>query len=249
MTGKDYFKIDDTSSAIVDLWIDTPPITESTVQSYDSYQSGDYGEDIIVPQEHYSDITVEFTGYTFVKNFSTTAMYKFLNDCRNKMLTTSLDSSFAYKIKHFLGAKPTYKGNGFYAWSISFLCSPFKYSTDNEFISVTTKTKIVSNDTNVKWQPIFKVDSDDYTAGCDYLQFVYGKPGNKSFKVYNPSDSICVHAERQIAFNASGVLLLADSEGDFPYIASGSNTISVFQVTGTTATAIPYQVKLNKRWI
>ena len=155
--SKDWFEIDGVRSHTVGVYVDTPPMPPMAKARYDTYTPAGYDQDVTYHTGDYDDIRIEINCYTFEKDFDPTAFYTFLRSGNN--LVTSRYSKYRYKIKQLLDVIPRYSDNGKAYYTVTFVCSPFRYSVDDKLEVYTNQTFTVNG--NVYCEPLIVVSIEE----------------------------------------------------------------------------------------
>ncbi len=99
---------------------------------------------------------------------------------------------------------------------IVFSCRPFKYTVDNELVTLTTSGTLLENPGTVKSQPIISV----YGTGNVNLNI-----NGQLVALYDLEDKIILNSEIQDAYDDAMTNLNSKMTGEFPVLSPGSNTI------------------------
>lgn len=231
VTGRDYIIINGVSSDTVGLYIDTPPMP--------SYQALNF-QDIVVPNrgtltiqsKDRADIQVDITAYLFSDEDSADPrqIYDFI--AAAETLSTSKSDDFYYKVKRVLPIIPAYQGHGKQAIIISFVCDPYRYSTDNEPMSITTTTATINNAGGLYSQPIWKL------YGTGELTLTVNEDDENALVIPDVDGYVIADAEKLICHKDS---TFKRCSGKIPFLNVGDNYIQ------TNATKI--EVIKNERWL
>lgn len=229
--SKDYFKINGTSCATVGLYCDTPTMPPMAEQRYTDYQVG-ADEDGCIPDDSFKDISYTLKAYTFSDgtDFNNNDIYRFLANAST--LEISRFVGFYFKVKKISGITPTVKADGRRIdYQIKLTLAPFKYSLDNETISLTSGEIITNNGSRYSKPTLYVKGTGNVEINCN---------GDK-MQLFNLDGSeIVVDSSRMITYK-DDKLINAQVDGLYPMLSSGQNIISW---TGNAT----IRMKKNERW-
>lgn len=233
MVSEDYIVINGVSSDTVDLYVDTPPAPPFSEQRANTYQTG-YDEDMTILEESYKDITVTVKCYTFLpSSLDNTALYAFLQSART-LQTSRYDDKY-YKVRYVKSISPAVKADGKRVdYTIQFVCAPFKYSVDNDPISLTNGGYLSVSGTHFA-RPIFRITP----SGTGFALIVNGVTFTSGSTALTPGAEYVVDSERMIVY--TGTTIIHGTVGKYPLFAVGQNQIS-WEGTLTVT------VQKNERW-
>lgn len=229
--SKDYFKINGTSCVTVGLYCDTPPVPAMAEQRYTDYQVG-ADEDSSIPDDSFKDVSYTLKAYTFSDgtDFNNNEIYKFLANAST--LEISRYEGFYFKVKKVSAITPTIKADGRRIdYQIKLTLAPFKYSLDNETITLTSGNTITNNGSRYSKPTLYITGTGNVEISCN---------GDK-MQLFNLDGSeIVVDSARMITFKGDK-LINSQVDGLYPMLSSGNNKISW---TGTAS----IKLKKNERW-
>lgn len=223
--GRDDFYINGVSARTVGLVVDNlqpPPMAQqrhtiwSTGIDADSYQDDDVFDDIeyIIPARVLCN----------PNDFDNSALYGFLQDAKTLQLSKLAGKYF--KVRAVGGIVPTsaVRGNEI-TYSIRMILAPFKYHLDNSEIS--PSAGIVTNPGTRYSRPVYKIT---HSGAC--VLSVNGETTQIDATAANP---IFIDAGRMFAYDEAGTNQTSHTTGQFPFLQSGTNTVST---TGSAVTVI-----------
>lgn len=228
--SKDYIVINGISSDTVHIYIDTPPIPPKAEKKTQTIVIPGR-EDVITTNGEYEDITITINGYVFDRDYDPGDVYRWLEVA--KTLKTSLSADYYYKVKKVMGVNPNYLGNGKYRLELQFLCSPYKYSVENEKHEETSKTFTISNEGTIYSQPTYIV----YGNGEIKIR---AADDENTITVYNVNGKATIDCERLVAYDDNKNIMM--TSGIFPFLNAGNNNIVI---TGDVSKVEYYT---NSRW-
>lgn len=214
----DYIILDGVSSNTVGLYCDTPPVPPMARQRYTVYQTG-AEQDGTTADNTFEDMDIPFNLYTFLdEDFDNTAVYRYL--LNKSRLEFSRHSGFYYKIRQVNVSPPQEIADGRrIGYTVTFTVAPFRYSTENSAISVSSGD-IVENTGNYYSRPLITL-----TATGDVTISVNGR----EFTLSAVAGTVNIDSERHIVYSGNNIIYNKDS-GSYPLLGVGSNRITY---TGT----------------
>lgn len=227
----DYFMINGVSCTTVGLYCDTPSIPPMAEQRYTDYEVG-ADEDGCIPDDSFKDISYTIKAYCFgeTTDFNNNDVYAFLSGA--KTLQISRYSGYYFKVKKISAITPTTNHDGKRVdYQIKFTLAPFKYSTDNEAISLENGGIIMNNGSRYSKPLLTVTGTGTVVINC-----------NGDTMTLNNLDgtAVTVDSTRLIAYKGT-TLINSQVDGVYPMLASGQNLISW---TGTATIAL----QKNERW-
>lgn len=214
--SKDYFKINGTSCVTVGLYCDTPTMPPMAEQRYTDYQVG-ADEDSSIPDDSFKDISYTLKAYTFSDgtDFNNNEIYRFLANAST--LEISRYEGFYFKVKKVSAITPAIKADGRRIdYQIKFTLAPFKYSLDNETVTLENGAMFVNNGSRYSKPTLYVTGTGNVEIDCD---------GDK-MQLYNLDGSeIIVDSSRLITYK-DNKLLNNQVGGWYPMLSSGQNKIS-----------------------
>lgn len=231
ITGRDYIIINGVSSDTVGLYIDTPPMPVYQARNFQDVSIPNRGT-LTLQQNDRADIQVDITAYLFTDEDSADprTIYEFISAAET--LSTSKSEDFYYKVKRVLSILPAYQGHGKQAMTISFICDPYRYSTDNEAIEITTATATINNAGGVYSQPVWKL------YGTGTLTLTVNEDDENILTIPDVEGYVIADAEKLLCYKGSTIMRCG---GIIPFLATGDNYIQ------TNATKI--ELTKNERWL
>lgn len=232
ITGRDYIIINGVSSDTVGLYIDTPPMPPMQAQNFQTVSIPNRPEVLTVRSITRADVQVDINAYLFDDDQSAdpSAIYAFLDNAET--LGTSKSEDFEYRVRRFLGVTPAYQGHGKQLLTLSFMCSPYRYSTDNDAAELMTFPNTVNNSGNVFCQPIYKL------YGIGELTLTVNEDTDNTLTIPDVDGYVVADAEKLIC-HKDGTFMRCS--GKIPFLGVGDNSIE------TNATKI--EIIKNERWL
>ena len=232
ITGLDYIIINGVSSDTVGLYIDTPPMPPMQAKDFTSIHIPARSEDLILTGKGRKDIQIDITAYLFDDEQSADpeSIYAYLDSAET--LQTSKNDNFEYRVKRLLGITPSYKGHGKQLLKISFVCSPYRYATDNNMMELYNFPTSITNNGNTYCQPIFKL------YGTGEITLTVNEDDDNKLIIPEVSGYVTADAEKLICHKDG---TFKRCRGIIPFFAVGENSIE------TNATKI--ELIKNERWI
>lgn len=232
ITGLDYIVINGISSDTVGLYIDTPPMPPMQVRNFQTITIPNRSEVLTMHEITRPDVQIDINAYLFDDEQSAdpSAIYAYLDGAQT--LKTSKNENFEYRVSRLLSIVPAYQGRGKQLLTISFMCSPYRYSTDNDAIEMTQFPGVVSNNGTTFCQPIFKL------YGSGDLTLIVNEDTDNELTILDVDGYVIADAEKMIC-HKDGTFLR--SSGKIPFFGVGDNSIQ------TNATKI--EIIKNERWL
>ena len=232
ITGRDYIIINGVSSDTVGLYIDTPPMPPMQARNFQTVSIPNRPEVLTMQEITRPDIQIDISAYLFDDEQSAdpSAIYAYLNNAVT--LSTSKSEDFEYRVRRLLGVTPSYQGHGKQLLTISFICSPYRYSTDNDAIELTAFPNSITNGGNQFCQPVFKL------YGTGELTLTVNEDEANKLVIPDVDGYVIADAEKLIC-HKNGTFVRCS--GKIPFLAVGDNSIE------TNATKI--EIIKNERWL
>lgn len=224
------FSLDGTSSDSLGIYVDYLPPMPMAEQKYTDFN---VGEDEIktTPDDVFNNITYQIRFYTFLpENLNDSDIKAF---CLNKTtLTLSRFPGYYFKIrKASLQAVDGTNTSKRIDYVLSLVLAPFKYSTDNQQITLTAGDTISNPHTRYS-KPLFEITgTGDIKLTVNDVDFTVSG--------LTSGQTIYIDSTRHITYSGS-TLLTGKTNGQYPLLNIGSNTVSW---TGTITS-----VKYNGNW-
>lgn len=160
IVSPDKMIINGISSDTVGIFVDTPPMPPMPEQKVEKFFVPGNAESRIYPTGQFEDITITVKCAVFDYGSHPDLIYKFLSGA--KTLAFSSSDRYHYRVKSVQGLNPNYAKLGKNILNVKFICSPFKYLTENPAVvyergESETKTIQVYNSGSVYCEPVFKV--------------------------------------------------------------------------------------------
>jgi phage-related protein len=229
----DYFKLNGVESSVFGLYVDTPALPPLSAARYQSYNVG-AEQDMTYPDGSYDDITIVLTAYVFDGG------YKDINDINRyiasaETLEISRYSGYYFKVKKVNGLVPSHVVSGKHRFNISFVCEPFKYAVNNDFIEIPYSGYPVFYEGSIFGEPLIEVKA----VGLANLII-----GSTSFAVDNitEDETVYIDSRRKIVY-VENTIINNRSAGVFPKLLYGDNQISF----NNRVTSV--RVQKNERWL
>lgn len=227
LTSPDFVIADGVSSATVGLYVDTPPVVPLAEQRVTQFQTG-IDADYFSRDDVFEPIRVTIPAYVFFRtaDFNLSEIYAFFVNAKKIQLSRFSDRYL--KIRSVAGITPAHQWDGQrIRLSVQLICDPFKYFTANEPFEVSDP--VVTNPGTRYSRPVYKIT---HSGACQLVV------NNQHLKIYSTAPSpIFIDAERMFAYSATNQNATADTEGLFPFLEAGENTVyttgdSSLEITG-----------------
>ena len=231
-TSPDCIKVNGVSSASVGLWIDTPPVPPMASQRITTARGG-LDCDISTRDDVWDDITLKFDAYAFFTgtDFDLSPVYAWLANAQT--LEMSRLPGFSFKVRSVKPVTPSHQYDGERVrLNLQFVCRPFKYFTDNEYIPFDGET--ITNPGTRFCRPVYHITgTQTVTLTVNGTSFTI--TGANGTDLYIDSERmLCYKMADNVATN-----ILPKTSGQFPFLQPGTNNVSISAGTMT--------VKLNAR--
>lgn len=228
ITSRDKFKINGASSDSIGVYVDTQLPVPMARRVRDVYDAQDEPRSVTLEKWNAIDYSINF--FTFLEDDIDTAVHAFFANPRR--LEISRLPGYYYKIIDFNLLTDAELDNDKKRYTATFSLSPFRYKTDSNVVTVTSKNTVITNRGNAPCKPVYTI------TGSGLVELIVN---GQSFKVTMPlgATSAVVDAERKIVY--TGNALIFKTVGQFPFLAVGINTIS----WAGTVTSI--EINLNER--
>ena len=230
--SKDYIKLDGVSSKTIGLYVDTPPMPPMAQRRYTSWETEQLGQSQIIDHDYYEDVTITITCYVFDYGINVNKIYAWINN--SKRLETSVYSQWFYKIKKINGVTPGYDKKGKYKIDISFVCEPYRYSTDNQLVTITESDTPFEVGGSANTRPIYNVYGDGD------IKIIVNNDIDNALMLYDVDTVVTVDCERMVV-HTHGVPM--KSSGKLPFLDAGTNDIE------WTGNVKMIEIIKNERWI
>ena len=217
LVSKDYFKINGISSNSVGIFVDTPSVQSKAKQRVSVSKTGN-DEDLYTPDDVYEPIKYKLIFYTFDREtFDNSAIYAFLADA--KTLEVSRLPNFYFRVLQVSEVTTERQYDGKYVkYTVNFTLAPFKYKTDNEWITMSSGG-IVTNTGTRYCKPTLEI------TGANETDFIFN---GEILKLFFPSEgqTVIVDSERKIVYDKNTKTLLWNfSAGKFPFLPVGDTQV------------------------
>lgn len=212
----DSFTLDGVSSDTLGIFVDIlPPMPMAEQQYTDSNTGAD--EQLTTPENVYNNIVYPIWFYAFLpENYNDSAIKAF---CANKStLTLSRYPDYYFKIRKIsLSAVDSIGQGKRIDYVLTLTLAPFRYSTDNDWISLTSGDDVYNNYSRYS-KPTFEI------VGQGEIRLTVN---GSNFDIYAPHTdiTIVVDSERHITYTGT-TLLTGKTNGKYPLFAVGRNSVS-----------------------
>ena len=219
ITSVDYFTVNGVSSESVGLYTDTPPVPPMAKQRVTTWSTG-IDADGHSPDDVYDNIRIPVNAYSFFPDsFDFSAVYAFLANARTLMFSRFPNRYL--KVVQVDAVQPQQKWDGKrISLKIIFTCEPFKYHTSNAQVLVTDST--IENVGTRYSRPIYKFA---HAQNASTFLSVNGQVLEVGYQAATP---IIIDCERMIALSEAGVNQTQYTAGQFPFLSTGINLLSVY---------------------
>ena len=227
---RDDIILDGVSARSVGLIIEIVPPVPMAVQRYSQWQTG-LDSDFVEPDDSFEDVVYTLTARKLLSpdDFRGGSIYALLANAKKLQLTRN--PGRYYRINRLNGAEPSanavYRGNEV-VYRITFSLAPFAYYTENTPVTMGLDPVITNPGTRYS-RPVYKIT---HNGACQLVV------NNQHLKIYSTAPSpIFIDAERMFAYSATNQNATADTEGLFPFLEAGENTVyttgdSTLEITG-----------------
>ena len=210
------FSLDGVSSDTLGLFVDFLAPVPLADQKYTDFNTG-ADEQGTTPDDVFNNIQYQIRFYTFLPDdYNDTAIKAF---CYGKsVLTLSRFPNYYFKIKKT--SLQAADGSGYgkrIDYILALTLAPFRYTVDNEQITLASGDSIVNEHTRYS-KPEFEV-----TGTGDIALTVNG--AEFSVKGLETNQTIIIDSTRHVTYSGD-TLLIGKTEGKYPLLNVGSNTIS-----------------------
>ncbi len=217
LLSKDYFRINGISSNSVGILVDTPSVPPMAQQHYSVHKIGN-DEDLCISDDIYDNIKYSLTFYTFDrKTFDNTDIYAFLADAST--LEISRLPNFYFKVRQVSISSPERMYDGKKVkYTVNFTLAPFKYRTDNDWITLNSG-QIITNTGTRYCKPTLEI------TGANETDFIFN---GEILKLFFPADgqTVIVDSEQKIVYDKNtNTFLWNFSAGKFPFLPVGDTQI------------------------
>lgn len=224
------FTLDGVSSDTLNLYVDYLAPMPMAEQRYTDFNVGE-DEQRTTPDDVYANITYTIRFYTFLpEDYNDSAIKAF---CFGKtILTLSRFPGYYFKIRKIaLNASDGLKLGRRIDYTLVLTLAPFKYSTDNPQVTITSGAVI--NNTHTRYsKPLIEI-----TGTGDVVLTVNSE--TFTVKGLSSNQTVYVDSTRHITYSGN-TLLTGKTDGKYPLLNVGGNTISW---TGNVSS-----VKYNGNW-
>lgn len=229
-SNTDSFTLDGVSSDTLGVFVDTLPPMPMAEQQYADLNTG-ADEQLTTPDDVYNNIVYQIPFYVFLpENYNDSAIKAF---CKNKStLTLSRYPDYYFKIRKInLSAVDSIGRGKRIDYVLTLTLAPFRYSADNDWISLTGDGDVYNNYTRYS-KPTFEiVMRGNMRLTVNGSDFIINAPETDT--------TIIVDSERHITY-AGTTLLTGKTNGKYPLFAVGRNQVSYRSITGLI-TSIKYK--------
>lgn len=232
VVGRDFIIVNGVSSDTVGLYIDTPPMPPMQASDFQTITIPNRAEALTIQAKTRPDVQIDINAYLFDDEQSADPadIYAYLNNATT--LKTSKNDNFEYRVRRLLGVVPAYQGHGKQLLTISFICSPYRYSTNNDPVEYTQPAVTITNHGSEYSQPIWKL------YGTGELTLTVNEDDENALVIPDVDGYVIADAEKLICHKDGTIVRCA---GKIPFLNVGDNYIQ------TNATKI--EVTKNERWL
>lgn len=231
--SKDYITINGVKSDELGLYVDTPPMPSMSVPMFQDIQIPGRGESVVMKKTLREDVEILISAYLFDDSaYNPNELYAYLQNAET--LITSKSDEYQYRVKRLNQLVPTYQGHGKQFLSISFICSPYRYSTSNTAIATSSKEFWIEAEGTIHAEPIYKL------YGNGDLKLKVNNDADNELTIFSVSGYCVVDTERMI-IHKDGQFL--KSRGLLPYLNIGSNIVNI------SNNVSKIEITKNERWI
>jgi phage-related protein len=210
------FSLDGVSSDTLGLFVDFLAPVPLADQRYTDFNTG-ADEQGVTPDDVFNNIQYQIRFYTFLPDdYNDTAIKAF---CYGKsVLTLSRFPDYYFKIKKT--SLQAADGSGYgkrIDYILALTLSPFRYTVDNEQITLVSGDSIVNEHTRYS-KPEFEITgTGDITLTVNGAEF--------SVKGLETNQTIVIDSARHVTYSGN-TLLTGKTEGKYPLLDVGSNTVA-----------------------
>lgn len=232
---RDLIYLDGVSINTLGYYAEMPQPVPPAKQRYTIWQSGD--TDHSSPDDSFEDVEYTITLHKLrsPNDFKASELYALASTA--KTLIVSRHSGRYYKIKRLLSISPVaqIRGNEL-VYRITFALSPFAYFLDNPTYTMNAQNARLDNPGTRYSRPLYQCN---HSTAADSILSVNGVNLTISKDAANP---IYIDCERMIAYNGDMQNQTIYTNGQFPFLQSGANLMSV--ISGSTI----YEFYVTGNW-
>lgn len=210
------FSLDNVSSDTLGLFVDYLAPVPLAEQRYTDFNTG-ADEQGVTPDDVFNNIQYQIRFYTFLPDdYNDTAIKAF---CYGKtVLTLSRFPDYFFKIKKV--SLQAADGSGYgkrIDYILALTLAPFRYTVDNEQITLASGDSIVNEHTRYSKPEFELTGTGDVSLTVNGAEF--------TVKGLEANQTIIIDSSRHITYSGD-TLLIGKTEGKYPLLDVGSNTIS-----------------------
>lgn len=218
VNSKDFFKINGVSSETVGIFVDTPSVPSMAKQRVTAYRIGT-DEDLYTSDDSYEALKYKLIFYTFDREtFDNTDIYTFLADARTLEISRFPNYYFRVRQVSEVTTERQYDGK-FVKYTATFTLAPFKYKTDNEWLTINSGDIVVNSGTRY-CNPLLEL------TGAGETDFIFN---GVVFRLLFPDNgqTVVADSERKIVYDRDTKALLYNySAGKFPLLPVGATQVT-----------------------
>ena len=230
VTTRDNITINGVSARSVGLCMDMPQPVPPAKQRYTAYNVGG-DTDFVDVDDSYDNVsyTVSLRRLLQPQDLRGGDVYAWLAGANRLELTRN--PGRYYRIKVVDAVEPTapeqLRGQEV-GFRVTFLLAPFAYHTENTPVTMGLDPVITNPGTRYS-RPLYKIT---HSGACQLVV------NNQHLKIYSTAPSpIFIDAEKMFAYSSTNQNATADTEGLFPFLEAGENTVyttgdSTLEITG-----------------
>ena len=232
---RDLIYLDGVSINTLGYYAEMPQPVPPAKQRYTIWQSGD--TDHSAPDDSFEDVEYSITVRKLRSpdDFKASQLYALAANA--KTLIVSRHSGRYYNIRRLIGITPAaqIRGNDL-SYRITFALAPFAYHLDNQTYTLDASHVQLTNPGTRYSRPLYQCN---HSTAADSILSVNGVNLTISKDAANP---IFIDCERMIAYNSDHENQTIYTNGQFPFLQSGANLLSV--VSGSTG----YEFYVTGNW-
>ena len=238
VTSPDYFLINGVSSETVGLYTDTPPVPPLAMQRVTVWNTG-VDMDGYSPDNVFENIQISIRAFTFFpETFNCSSVYAFLANAKTLMFSRFPNRFLKVVQVDAVQPEHSYDGKRI-ELNITFTCEPFKYHTANAETTVTNNR--IDNPGTRYSRPIYKLTIEK-TAYDAVLQV-----NGQNLTIDRAADSpIWIDTERMIAYDSETENQTQLTNGMYPFLSPGANTVVCYTFVGNNL--VYHTVQITGNW-
>lgn len=224
VTSPDYFIINGVSSVTVGLYTDTPPVPPMAMQRVTTWNTG-VDMDGHSFDDVFDNIQITVRAFSFFPDtFDMSSVYAFLANAKTLMFSRFPNKFLRVVQVDSVQPEQRYDGRRI-ELNITFTCEPFKYHTNNPEITVMNNR--VDNPGTRYSRPLYKLTIQK--TAYDAVLSVNGQ----TCTINRAADSpIWIDTERMIAYDSETENQTQLTNGIYPFLSPGPNTVVCYTFVG-----------------